>query len=90
MDTPTDVLSFPYQDEELWGEVIISLPTARKQAEEKGHSFERELAILIIHGVLHLIGYDDETEEGWKEMMRKQEEILERLERDEEELKKFL
>jgi probable rRNA maturation factor len=84
IDAPTDVLSFPYEEEDLWGEVVISLDTCRRQAEERGHSFERELSILIIHGVLHLLGYDDETEEGWREMVRLQEEVLRRLEDEEE------
>jgi len=83
-DAPTDVLAFPYEEEDLWGEVVISLDTCRRQAEEMGHSLERELSILIIHGVLHLLGYDDETEEGWREMMRLQEEVLRRLEDEEE------
>ena len=85
IDAPTDVLSFPYGEEDLWGEVVISLDACRRQAEERGHSFERELSILIIHGVLHLLGYEDETEGGWREMLRMQEEVVRRLEEDEEE-----
>lgn len=64
---PTDVLSFPQNDMEpaegaprVLGDVVISVETTRRQAAEKGHSFEREMAILLIHGVLHLIGYDHE------------------------------
>lgn len=66
-DKPTDVLSFPQDDEEpvegsprILGDVVISVETTDRQAAEKGHTFERELTILLIHGVLHLIGYDHE------------------------------
>lgn len=66
-DKPTDVLSFPQDDEEpvegsprILGDVVISVETTQRQAVEKGHTFERELTILLIHGVLHLIGYDHE------------------------------
>jgi probable rRNA maturation factor len=66
-DKPTDVLSFPQDDEEpldgsprILGDVVISVETTERQAKEKGHTFERELTILLIHGVLHLIGYDHE------------------------------
>ncbi len=64
----TDVLSFPFREGENFisppdgvlylGEVIISYPQAKKQAREYGHSFQRELSWLIVHGVLHLLGYD--------------------------------
>lgn len=58
------------------GDIIISIPTAIAQAEEYGHSIEREIGFLFIHGLLHLIGYvhDDEAEE--KEMFSRQEQIL--------------
>lgn len=74
------MLSFPYEEEDLLGEVIISLDTCKRQAEEKGHSFGRELAILIVHGVLHLLGWDDEDEEGWRRMMEMQEKIVSEIE----------
>jgi probable rRNA maturation factor len=64
----TDVLSFPFCEGENFisppdgviylGEVIISYPQAKKQAQEYRHSFQRELSLLIVHGVLHLLGYD--------------------------------
>ncbi|GAA0362602.1 rRNA maturation RNase YbeY [Bacillus horti] len=88
-DQPTDVLSFPmYEaDEEeievtdldeplLLGDIVISIPRAKDQAEEYGHSFERELGFLTIHGFLHLLGYDHGTEQEEKEMFDRQEEIL--------------
>jgi len=60
------------------GEVIISCPQAAVQAREQGHSTERELALLVIHGVLHLLGYDHE-ESGAEEKMREREkELLEK------------
>ena len=61
---PTDVLSFYYNDPHYLGDIIISVETALKQAEEMGHSIERELKILLIHGFLHLLGYDHETDNG--------------------------
>ncbi|WP_248926654.1 rRNA maturation RNase YbeY [Paenibacillus hamazuiensis] len=60
------------------GDIIISVPRAIAQAEEYGHSFERELGFLFVHGFLHLIGYDHQDEEQEKEMFGKQEAILEK------------
>lgn len=64
----TDVLAFPMNDgkfaninPQLLGDVVISVPTARKQGEANGSSLERELSILLIHGVLHLLGYDHQS-----------------------------
>lgn len=80
-DKTTDVLSFAMREGEpmpgeplLLGDVVISLPTAGRQAAEKGHSLEREVAILLIHGILHLLGYDHE--QGEREAQR-----MERLEK---------
>jgi probable rRNA maturation factor len=58
------------------GDIVISVPRALAQAEEYGHSAEREIGFLFVHGFLHLIGYDHETEEDEKIMFAKQEEIL--------------
>lgn len=58
------------------GDIVISVPRAVAQAEEYGHSVERELGFLFVHGFLHLIGYDHETEEDEKTMFAKQEQIL--------------
>ncbi|MCD1261570.1 rRNA maturation RNase YbeY [Paenibacillus athensensis] len=60
------------------GDIIISVPRAMAQAEEYGHSVDRELGFLFVHGFLHLIGYDHETEEEEKVMFAKQEEILQK------------
>lgn len=60
------------------GEVIISYPQAAEQAREQGHSTERELALLIIHGILHLLGYDHEEREEETEMREKEKELLEK------------
>lgn len=64
------------QEEMLLGDIVISLERAQEQAGEYGHSFEREVAFLLVHGVLHLLGMDHETEEEEKEMQQKQEHIL--------------
>ncbi|MCX7570827.1 rRNA maturation RNase YbeY [Tumebacillus sp. DT12] len=61
---------------DMLGDIIISVPTARRQAGEYGHGLERELAFLAVHGFLHLIGYDHMTEADEKEMFGRQEEIL--------------
>lgn len=84
VDRPTDVLSFPLYDGEepvagpvALGDVVLSLERAAAQAEEYGHSLEREVAFLTVHSVLHLLGYDHETsEEDEKEMFARQEKIL--------------
>ncbi|NOU95457.1 rRNA maturation RNase YbeY [Paenibacillus sp. LMG 31456] len=62
--------------EEPLGDIIISVPRAIAQSEDYGHSVERELGFLFIHGFLHLIGYDHQDEESEKEMFAKQEQIL--------------
>ncbi|HEU0004600.1 MAG TPA: rRNA maturation RNase YbeY [Terriglobia bacterium] len=76
-DKPTDVLSFPTEPEALshldkpgLGDMIISVETARRQAFARHHSLERELCVLITHGLLHLLGYDHEVDRG--EMRRKE------------------
>ena len=89
-NTPTDVLSFPMlefdenhniisDDEELGcglllGDIVISLERAQAQAEEYGHSLEREIGFLCAHSVLHLLGYDHEDSEESRLVMRKKEE----------------
>ena len=62
------------------GEVVISYPQAVVQAEEHQHSVEREITILIIHGVLHLLGYDDEKSAPRQRMIAREAEILSRIE----------
>ena len=86
VDLTTDVLSFPAsggpefvtpEEEGLYlGDVVVSYPMALVQAAEQGHSVEDELALLIVHGCLHLLGYDDTTEKERQVMWRRQEEIL--------------
>ena len=82
-DKPTDVLSFPMLEFDtpdvltLLGDIIISVDTAERQAEEYGNTLERELCFLSVHSSLHLLGYDHETsEEDEKYMIEKQKEIL--------------
>lgn len=60
----------------MLGDIVISIPKAQEQAQEYGHSFEREMGFLVAHGFLHLLGYDHETEEEEKEMFARQDEIL--------------
>jgi len=82
VDAPTDVLSFAMleglpmpgdEEEPMLGDVVISLETAQRQAQDFGHSLEREIAYLTVHGVLHLLGYDHQTPPD-KEAMRAIEE----------------
>ena len=64
-DRPTDVLSFPAGGgEEGLGDVLISVPTAERNARRCGRSLAQELDVLALHGFLHLIGYDHETDDG--------------------------
>jgi probable rRNA maturation factor len=58
---------------------MISVEKAVEQAQAYGHSLERELCFLVVHGMLHLIGFDHETQEDEKEMMARQEEVLQEL-----------
>lgn len=89
VDRPTDVLSFPqFEDleEEIpevgeicLGDVVICREKAEEQAEEFGHSFERELVYLFTHSVLHLLGYDHMEEDEKKVMRQREEEIMEQI-----------
>ncbi len=73
---PTDVLSFPDDPGErsYLGDIVISVQTASRQAFEMEHSLRRELEILIVHGYLHLLGHDHETDHG--RMMRLQRKLV--------------
>jgi probable rRNA maturation factor len=87
-DKPTDVLSFAQRDRhadearfshrivgrgaELLGDVVISVETAARQAELHGRTLEDELALLTVHGILHLLGYDDASDEGAEAMQTKE------------------
>ncbi len=77
MDRPTDVLSFP-QDmvNFLLGDIIVSVEKADLQAKEKGHSLEYELALLVVHGFLHLMGYDHAELDEEKIMFDLQQKLL--------------
>lgn len=94
IDRPTDVLSFPmfekeelkskiatkdYKHEDVLGDIVISLEKVKEQAEEYGHSFERELSYMIVHGFYHLMGYDHIEEADKVEMRAKEEAVLEKL-----------
>ncbi len=77
-DKPTDVLSFPYDEEGgPLGDVIISVDRAQAQAAERGHDLQRELELLTLHGTLHVCGYDHETDDG--EMDRLERRLRRRL-----------
>ena len=94
IDRATDVLSFPMFEkaeldekiknkdflyEDVLGDVIISIDKVKEQAEEYGHSFERELSYMVVHGFYHLMGYDHIEEEDKKIMRPKEEKVLEQL-----------
>ena len=83
-DKPTDVLSFSqredgFEDDPVLGDVIISLETARIQAKEHHKELSEELSLLLVHGILHLLGYDHEVDEEAEEMEGKEREILSAL-----------
>lgn len=94
IDKATDVLSFPmfekkelenkiqekdFVHEDILGDIVISIEKVKEQAKEYGHSFERELSYMLVHGFYHLMGYDHIEEEDKKEMRQKEEKILEQL-----------
>jgi probable rRNA maturation factor len=63
-DYATDVLSFPVEDDTFLGDIAIATGVAARQADEAGHSVATELKILALHGLLHLLGYDHERDDG--------------------------
>ena len=77
IDKTTDVLSFPYEQVAggLMGSVVISTDTASRVAGELGHSIECEIALLFLHGILHILGYDHEIDDG--QMRGKEKEVIE-------------
>lgn len=85
IDAITDVLSFPAAlpgeapADGYWGDILLCPARAAAQAAEYGHSPERELAFLAVHGVLHLFGYDHETEEEERCMRQAQQRVMERM-----------
>lgn len=93
IDKETDVLSFPMFEkmeieqmikeknkiQDILGDIIISIPKVEEQANEYGHSFERELSYMLIHGFYHLMGYDHMEAEEKKKMREKEENILNKL-----------
>lgn len=93
IDKETDVLSFPqyeftelgviekeeWESEIVLGDIVLSLEKAEEQAEEFGHSFERETGYLTVHSMLHLLGYDHMIDSDKEIMRKKEEEILEKI-----------
>ena len=79
LDRKTDVLSFESGEKIYLGEIFICVDKVKSQAEEYGHSLEIEFAFLLVHGLLHLQGYDHQTPEDEEKMKKKQEEILNSL-----------
>jgi probable rRNA maturation factor len=82
-DEPTDVLSFPLSDpaaKRLSGELVIGVEVAKAQAEERGHDVQVELALYVIHGLLHLCGYSDKTQAEEREMRQRERHYLRLLE----------
>ena len=88
VDRPTDVLSFPADEGDdllappdgFLGDIMISIPRAREQAKALGHSTEREILFLTVHGVLHLLGYDHLRPEDEQIMLPVQRSIVEGIE----------
>lgn len=91
IDKETDVLSFPMFEKteiskikdnqlDIFGDIVISIERVRNQAEEYGHSFERELAYMVVHGFYHLMGYDHMEEQDKVKMREREENILNKLE----------
>ena len=88
VDAPTDVLAFPSGETDpdsgtqYLGDVIVSYPRAKAQASAAGHALERELKLLVVHGVLHLLGYDHGEEQQKAEMWSAQEAILAQIDQN--------
>lgn len=87
-DQPTDVLAFSQREGaelgevDLLGDVVISIPTAERQAAERGHSLDHEIRELLVHGILHLLGYDHErSPEEAERMFARQREVLAAIKR---------
>jgi probable rRNA maturation factor len=84
-DTPTDVLAFPSEDTDpdtdslYLGDIVISYPQAALQANQGGHSVQAELQLLVVHGMLHLLGYDHAEEQQQTAMWAEQRKILDQL-----------
>lgn len=80
-DGPTDVITFPYSGraKKLEGEVVVGVEVALREAADRGHDVNTELCLYVIHGALHLCGYDDATRQAASEMRKKEREYLRRL-----------
>lgn len=75
-DEPTDVLSFPLDEEGLWGDLVISVDTARRQARSNEHDLATEVAVLVAHGLVHLAGLDHERSDTAAREMKAAEQTL--------------
>jgi probable rRNA maturation factor len=92
MDYPTDVLSFPMTEKGqaeapagqpvMMGDIAISIETARRQAEKAGQSLKKEIVLLLCHGFLHLMHYDDEEPKARRKMLAEQKRCMELFEKD--------
>jgi len=83
-DEPTDVLSFPFEDEfgigeRMLGDIVISTEKVLQQAEDLGHSLQREISYLAVHSMFHLMGYDHLEAEEKKEMRSKEKKAMKEL-----------
>jgi probable rRNA maturation factor len=79
-DGPTDVITFPYsQGKKLEGEIVIGVEVAQREAAERRHEVNAELCLYVIHGTLHLCGYDDRTDRDAAEMRKKERAYLKQL-----------
>jgi len=81
-DEPTDVMTFPYSKHtsaKLEGEVVMSYEIAAEYAADRGHEMKYELLLYVIHGCLHLCGYDDRNDKQSKQMRKKEREYLKKL-----------
>jgi probable rRNA maturation factor len=85
IDAPTDVLSFPAAEADpetgvpYLGDILISIPRARQQAESAGHSVEAEVQLLVVHGTLHLLGHDHAEAKEKARMWKAQAEVMSKL-----------
>lgn len=77
--SPTDVMAFPYEDDDCFGELLVNVEMAARVAAEHAHTPEQECTLYVVHGCLHLLGYDDHEDEDRVAMRAAEARVMEAL-----------